>query len=120
MQRVDEFLIPIGPDTGRLLNILIKSIQAKTIVELGTSYGYSTIFFAEAARTTGGKVLSCELRDFKIEHARQALTRAAVHRLAGIGWDGNDYRPLGACVDEKAIVNAAVALGTPSSPAAAG
>jgi phosphogluconate dehydratase len=41
---------------------------------------------------------------------RQALTRAAVHRLGEIGWAGNDYRPLGRCVDEKAIVNAAVGL----------
>lgn len=41
---------------------------------------------------------------------RQQLTRAAVHQLARIGSDGNDYRPLGACVDEKAIVNAAVGL----------
>ncbi|HEX8534725.1 MAG TPA: phosphogluconate dehydratase [Allosphingosinicella sp.] len=41
---------------------------------------------------------------------RQELTRAAVHRLSQIGWNGNDYRPLGLCVDEKAIVNAAVGL----------
>ncbi|MES0873496.1 phosphogluconate dehydratase [Sinimarinibacterium thermocellulolyticum] len=41
---------------------------------------------------------------------RRALTRAAVHRLAQIGWHGDDYRPLGRCVDEKAIVNAAVGL----------
>jgi len=41
---------------------------------------------------------------------RQELTRAAVHRLAAIGWDGNDYRPLGRCIDEKAIVNATVGL----------
>jgi phosphogluconate dehydratase len=41
---------------------------------------------------------------------RQELTRAAVHRLAEIGWSGNDYRPLGHCVDERSIVNAAVAL----------
>jgi phosphogluconate dehydratase len=41
---------------------------------------------------------------------RQEATRAAVHRLAEIGWDGDDYRPLGACVDEKAIVNACVGL----------
>ena len=41
---------------------------------------------------------------------RQELTRAAVHRLAEIGWDGNDYRPLAECVDERAIVNAMVAL----------
>ncbi len=41
---------------------------------------------------------------------RHELNRAAVHRVASIGWDGDDYRPLGACVDEKAIVNAAVGL----------
>ena len=41
---------------------------------------------------------------------RQELTRAAVHRLAEIGWDGDDYRPLGLVVDEKAIVNAAIGL----------
>ncbi len=41
---------------------------------------------------------------------RQELTRAAIHRLAAIGWAGDDYRPLGLCVDEKAIVNACVGL----------
>ncbi|HXH16282.1 MAG TPA: phosphogluconate dehydratase [Sphingomonas sp.] len=41
---------------------------------------------------------------------RQELTRAAVHRLAKIGARGDEYRPLGYCVDEKAIVNAAVGL----------
>lgn len=41
---------------------------------------------------------------------RTELTRAAVHRLSEIGWDGDDYRPLGLCVDEKAIINACVGL----------
>jgi phosphogluconate dehydratase len=41
---------------------------------------------------------------------RSELTRAAVHRIAAIGWHGDDYRPLSHCVDEKAIVNAAVGL----------
>ena len=41
---------------------------------------------------------------------RQELTRAAVHRVAGMGWRGDDYRPIGHCVDERAIVNAAVGL----------
>jgi len=41
---------------------------------------------------------------------RQELTRAAVHRLAQIGWHGDSYRPLGLCVNEKAIVNAAIGL----------
>jgi phosphogluconate dehydratase len=41
---------------------------------------------------------------------RAELTRAATHRVATLGWDGDDYRPLGKCVDEKAIVNAVVGL----------
>jgi phosphogluconate dehydratase len=41
---------------------------------------------------------------------RQELTRAATHRAAAISWEGEDYRPLGVCVDEKAIVNAVVGL----------
>jgi phosphogluconate dehydratase len=41
---------------------------------------------------------------------RSALTRAAVHRLAAIGRDGDDHRPLARVVDEKAIVNACVGL----------
>lgn len=41
---------------------------------------------------------------------RTELTRAATHRVAAIGRNGSDYRPLGQCVDEKAIVNACVGL----------
>ncbi len=41
---------------------------------------------------------------------RSALTRAAVHRLAAIGRESGDYRPMAQVVDEKAIVNAAVGL----------
>ena len=41
---------------------------------------------------------------------RQELTRAAVHRCASATAMGNDHRPLGLCVDEKAIVNAVVGL----------
>jgi phosphogluconate dehydratase len=41
---------------------------------------------------------------------RSALTRKAVHRLAEIGRESADYRPMGRVVDEKAIVNACVGL----------
>lgn len=41
---------------------------------------------------------------------RQALDREAVHRVAALGRKGDDYRPLGHCVDEKAVINAAVGL----------
>ncbi len=41
---------------------------------------------------------------------RQKLTRAATHRITQISDSGDDYRPLGKCIDEKAIVNAVVGL----------
>jgi phosphogluconate dehydratase len=41
---------------------------------------------------------------------RSGLTRAAIHRLVAIGNGGDDPRPLGRIVDEKAIVNAIIGL----------
>lgn len=72
-QRIDEFLICIGPDTGQLLHILARSVQAKHLVEVGASYGYSTIWLADAARETGGKVHSFELSQKKVDFAREKL-----------------------------------------------
>ena len=40
----------IGPETGQLLNILARSLERPTILELGTSFGYSALWLAEAAR----------------------------------------------------------------------
>src|SRR3954462_14945156 len=75
---LDDLLLSVGREAGILLSLLATGGQSRRILELGTSYGYSTVWLAAAARTTGGKVLSLELRDFKIEHARQALTRAGL------------------------------------------
>jgi len=75
---LDDLLLSVGREAGTLLYLLASGAQSRRILELGTSYGYSTVWLAAAARATGGKVLSLELRDFKIEHARQALTRAGL------------------------------------------
>ena len=74
----DEFLISVGPATGQLLNILAKSIQAKTIVELGTSYGYSTVWLAEAARANSGKLISLDKADYKQAYAKERIARAGL------------------------------------------
>jgi predicted O-methyltransferase YrrM len=74
----DEFLISVGPATGQLLNILAKSNQAKTIVELGTSYGYSTVWLAEAARANGGKLISLDKADYKQAYAKERIARAGL------------------------------------------
>ena len=81
MSRVDEFLISIGPDSGTLLNVLIRSMRARTILELGTSYGHSTIFLAEAARAGDGKVISIDIKADKQAYAREQLKAAGLDRF---------------------------------------
>jgi predicted O-methyltransferase YrrM len=74
----DDMLIPIGHDVGVLLNLLIKSHNCRTILEVGTSYGNSTVWFAEAARETGGKVISLELAQKKVDYAKVMLEKAGL------------------------------------------
>lgn len=78
MARVDEFLICVGPEVGQLLRLLAVGEGAKTIIELGASYGYSTLWLADAAKATGGKVHSLELSQRKVDHAREQLRRAGL------------------------------------------
>ena len=77
-RRRDEFMLSVGHDTGRLLNILAKGAGARRILELGSSYGYSTLWLAEAARKTGGMVFSLEINSPKQEYARAALAKAGL------------------------------------------
>jgi predicted O-methyltransferase YrrM len=75
---LDDLLLSVGREAGIMLYLLATGAQSRRILELGTSYGYSTVWLAAAARVTGAKVMSLELREFKIEHARQALARAGL------------------------------------------
>jgi len=78
LDRRDEFLISVGRDTGIFLNILAKASKARNILELGTSYGYSTVWLAEAARANGGKVTTLEIKPEKQQYARAMLQKAGL------------------------------------------
>ena len=78
LRRRDEFMLSVGHETGRLLNILAKGAGARRILELGSSYGYSTLWLAEAARKTGGMVFSLEINSPKQESARATIARAGL------------------------------------------
>jgi predicted O-methyltransferase YrrM len=73
---VNDLLIPVGEDVGKLMHALVVGLGAKIIVELGTSYGYSTLFLADAAKATGGRVYSYDLAANKQAHAGAELERA--------------------------------------------
>jgi len=78
MSHRDDFLISIGRHTGQILNILIKGAKARNILEIGTSYGHSTVWLAEAARATGGKVITIDEKAYKQEYARGMIARAGL------------------------------------------
>ena len=78
MEREDEWLLAVGYETAIFLHTLVKSAQPKMILELGTSYGYSTVFLAEAARAYGGQVITIDVHPDKTEYAREKLSEAGL------------------------------------------
>jgi predicted O-methyltransferase YrrM len=74
----DRRLLDVGPDTGQFINILVRSLKAPQILELGTSYGYSAIWLAEAARATSGRVTTIESQDYKSAYAREMSNKAGL------------------------------------------
>ena len=68
----------VGPNTGQLLNILASSLSRPTILEIGTSFGYSGIWLAEAARAAGGRLITMELHGYKSEFARDMASKAGL------------------------------------------
>lgn len=45
----------VGPETGPLLHSIVSSRQTPGVFEVGTSFGYSTLWLAHAARQTGAR-----------------------------------------------------------------
>ena len=74
----DQRMRAVGPQTGQLLNILARSLDAPTILELGTSFGYSGIWLAEAARATGGRLITIEVHAYKSAFAHDMAQRAGL------------------------------------------
>lgn len=74
--RRDEFLLPVGEEVGALMQDLVIGLRAKTIVELGTSYGYSTLFLAAAAQRVGGKVFTYDVAPEKQAFAKSQIAAA--------------------------------------------
>jgi len=66
---------------GRILRMLTESIGAKHVVEIGTSNGYSGIWFCLALRTTGGKLTTHDIDEGRASLARENFKRAGVDQL---------------------------------------
>lgn len=74
----DDLLLDVGEAQAEFLRSLIIARNAQLIIELGTSFGYSTLFLADAARQTGGRLVTFEMLEKKQSHAQAQIARAGL------------------------------------------
>ena len=79
----------ISKNIGMFYNILLKSINAKKILEIGTSVGYSGLWFADVVMSntqseSNGKIITIDREQFKIDNATRNFEEAGVSSLIKI------------------------------------
>jgi predicted O-methyltransferase YrrM len=75
-----EQMLNITPDTGLFLSILIRASNAKSVLEIGTSDGYSTMWIADALSETGGKVTTLEVSEKKFTMANENFKKCGLSK----------------------------------------
>ena len=79
---------------GQLLNLLVKATRAQSVLELGTSQGYSTIWISRALEETGGKLTTIELLAERTALAKEHLAAAGLsHRVVFEQGDAHEIVP---------------------------
>jgi predicted O-methyltransferase YrrM len=81
---VDQRSLAVGPESGRLLFALVAPNPGCEVLELGGSRGYSTIWLAAAARILGGRVVSLEQDERKVEQWRRNIADAGLDEWADL------------------------------------
>ncbi|SDN04739.1 O-methyltransferase [Vreelandella arcis] len=71
-------MLNITRDTGEFLSVLIKATNARRVLEIGTSNGYSTLWLAQAESKIGGHVTTIEQSEFKLELAANNFERSGL------------------------------------------
>ncbi len=78
-QRPGMMNVPV--EDGRLLRLLTEAANAKHVVEIGTSNGYSGIWFCLALHKTGGTLTTYEIDAARAALARENFRRAGVDKI---------------------------------------
>jgi len=75
--------IAVSPMQGRLLELLARSIGARSVLEIGTLAGYSTIFLGRAVGA-GGRVISLEFEPRHAQVARSSINAAGLDEVVEV------------------------------------
>jgi len=74
----EDRMLAITKETGELLNMILRLKNAKNMLEVGTSTGYSTIWCAEAICEQSGKIITIEQNPNKIKRAKENFQKAGI------------------------------------------
>jgi caffeoyl-CoA O-methyltransferase len=77
--RDDAWQVPRAE--GEILHHVALASGARLIVEIGTSYGFSGLFWARALKRTGGRLHTIDRDPRKFESSKQTFARAGVADL---------------------------------------
>lgn len=68
----------VTPDVGRFLHNIVLACRPRSLIEIGTSGGYSTVWIGAAARAVGGSLVTLEIDPVKVSLARVSINDAGL------------------------------------------
>lgn len=71
-------MLNISPDAGRFFHLMLQSMVARRVLEIGTSNGYSTLWIVDALEKTGGWLTTLEQDPDKVAMATENLEKAGL------------------------------------------
>lgn len=77
----EDIYLSISKEQGEFLTQLVIKNQFKNIVEFGTSFGISTLYLAQGALETNGKIITTELLESKAKRALENFKEAGVNDI---------------------------------------
>ena len=74
----------VDPTLGRLLRILVEAVNAKNVVEIGTSHGYSALWISLGLQATNGRLVTFEIDPQRVAVAKANFQRAGVENYVTV------------------------------------
>lgn len=82
--RSGDVYLEVPTSDGRMLRLLTEAASAKSVVEIGTSTGYSGLWLLLALRSTGGKLTTFELDSRRAAEARKHFAQAGLTSIVTV------------------------------------
>ena len=84
-KRMRSVYVPVTRSQGHMLYLVARSIDARRIVEFGTSFGISTLYLAAAVKDNGGGiVIGTEIEPSKHAKANEHLREAGLDAFVDV------------------------------------